>query len=183
MNRNRYDFIILHAGAVDAAPRQQKVMLEEIYPQKKALFDRFLGKVDILTYLESDLNCEFEGDKTINMYSLEAARQHLIPLLKQIPNLIWINSNPIVPNWRGNYWRDRPGNVRIIEEYSDLFSDNLDPIVDLRGWSLEEVKLFTFDNIHPNKEGSDLIFHQILNIINGIANRPQISRLQDEQPS
>ena len=157
-----YHAIILHAGAVDAAPRHQKVLLETIYPDKKGIFDEIFGENKIKAYLHSDLGCDYEGDKTINMYSPEMARRQLLPLVKQIPHVIWISSNRIVPNWRGNYWKDRPDNIGLIEEYSNLFAAELESVVNLMSWSLEEVKLCTFDNIHPNQMGSDRIFEMIL---------------------
>ena len=166
INSNYYDYIILHAGAVDAAPRQKKIFQEIIYPQKKEIFDRIFGESNMKEHLKTDLKCEYEGDRTMNMYSLDMALKYLIPLLKQIPSLIWINSNQIVPNWRGNYWRERPANISLIEEYSETFTSNLDRVVDLQKWSACDVKSYTFDNIHPNEEGSNYIFNQLLEVVN-----------------
>lgn len=170
LDTKAYDLIILHAGAVDASPRSQTIMLEQIYPPKKRMFDKVFGESNIQAYLKSDLNCEFEGDKTINMYSPRMAARDLLPRLRQIPNLIWVGANRIVPNWRGNYWRDRPANIQIIEEYSKLFRDELPQTVDLLEWSLEDVQRFTFDNIHPNKDGSDYILREILEKIRMMSN-------------
>ena len=61
-------------------------------------------------YLKNNFDVEYEGDKTNNMYSLEMAKEKLIPLLVRIPNLIFINSNRFVPNWEGDYKRGRPKN-------------------------------------------------------------------------
>ena len=168
ISHRKYDCIILHAGAVDAAPRHQKTILNTIYPQKKDILDAIFGEEDIQAYYRSDLGCEYEGDKTINMYSLDMAKEKLLPLLRQIPHLIWISSNRIVPGWRGNYWKDRPENINIIEEYSRLFSQELNhqvEIIDLMDWSNNEVQNYTFDNIHPNEKGSDYIFDHLLELV------------------
>jgi hypothetical protein len=179
LDNKTYDFVILHAGAVDSAPRQQKVLLEQIYTQKREIFDSILNVSKVHSYLNSDLNCEYEGDKTNNMYSLEMAKSHIIPLLRQIPNLIWISSNKIVPGWRGNYWRERPKNVAVIEEYSNFFSSSLDNVINLMKWSISEVKLYTFDNIHPNEAGSNYIFQEILKMVNELSSK---SRSMDFYP-
>ena len=160
--KNKYDYIILHAGVVDTSPRQQKTLIETIYPQKKKVFDEVFGCALIQQYINSDLNCEYEGDKTINMYSLDMAEKFVIPRLIEIPNLIWIGINKVDVLWRGNYWKDRPNNIRLIEEYSRLFSNNLPSTIDLLNlWGLEDIHNYTFDNIHPNKQGSDFIFREL----------------------
>jgi len=164
-----YDHVILYAGAVDAAPRHQKILINEIYPCKKDIFNELFGARNIWDYIRTDFNCDYEGDKTINMYSLEMAQKQLIPRLLEIPQLIWIGANKIDPTWRGNYWKDRPKNIRLIEEYSNLFADSLPHVVDLLDlWSLDDVRTHTFDNIHPNKLGSDFIYDALERLLNMI---------------
>ncbi|PKN02627.1 hypothetical protein CVU76_01140 [Candidatus Dojkabacteria bacterium HGW-Dojkabacteria-1] len=165
---NKYDFVILHTGIVDHSPRHQKIANENIYPDKKQIFDKIFGEEIIKGYLSKDFGLEYEGDKTINLYSLDMAERYLIPELNKIPNLIWISSNKIVPNWNGNYWKERPKNIRLIEEYSNLFISKLggEKVINLMTWSEEEIKKYTFDNMHPNKAGSDYILRQIEKKIN-----------------
>ncbi|MFC1777656.1 hypothetical protein ACFL3I_09990 [Pseudomonadota bacterium] len=158
---SQFDFVILHTGVVDNSPRHQKVVLEKIYPSKKDIFDEVFGEENIREYLNSDLGCDYEGDKTINLYSMQMAKECLIPRLAEIPNLIFINTNEIVNGWNGNYWKDRPGNISITEDYSRLFSESLENVIDLLEWSATDVKKYTFDNMHPNKSGSDYIFESI----------------------
>ena len=127
---------------------------------------RFLALNLIQEYLHTNLNCDYEEDKTINMYSLEMAYKFVIPRLLDIPNLIWIGINKIDVSWRGNYWKDRPKNIRIVEDYSRLFAKNLPCTLDLlHFWPVEEIRDYTFDNIHPNKQGSDFIFYQLQQIL------------------
>lgn len=159
----KYDYVVLHAGVVDASPRQQKTMLGTIYPEKKRIFDEVFSCSLIQQYLHTDLNCEYEEDKTINMYSLDMAEKYVIPRLLEIPNLIWIGINKVDMLWRGNYWKDRPQNIRIIEDYSRLFARSLPSTIDLLNlWRLEEIRDYTFDNIHPNKQGSDFIYQELI---------------------
>ena len=98
------------------------------------------------------------------MYSIKMAEKFLIPKLLEITNLLWISSNRIVPGWNGNYWKERPKNIKMIEGYSNLFLRYFGPqrSVNLMRWNEEEVKRYTFDNMHPNKEGSDYIYKEIL---------------------
>ncbi len=163
-----YDTIILHTGIVDAAPRHQRVAIEQIYPMKKALFDELFGERKIQEYLNTDLGCEYEGDKTINLYSLDMAKHCLLPLLKRIPRLILIGGNRIVPGWRGNYWKERPANTSIVEQYFTLFASTLDHVVNLMAWNYDKVRQHTFDNVHPNKTGSDYIYEQLLQQIDEV---------------
>jgi glycosyltransferase involved in cell wall biosynthesis len=164
-----YDAVILHTGIVDAAPRHQKVAIEQIYSTKKAIFDEIFGEQKTWQHLNTDLGCEYEGDKTINFYSLDMARECLLPDLKKIPNLIWIGGNRIVPGWRGNYWKERPANTSIVEQYFTLFASTLDHVVDLMVWNCDQVRQLTFDNVHPNKEGSDFIYERLLQQIDEVS--------------
>lgn len=163
---NKYDIVILHTGIVDFSPRHQRSILEIIYPQKKMIFDKVFGENKIRKYINSDLGVEYETDKTANLYSYEMAIENLLPLLKQIPNLIWIGGNPILTDWRGNYWKDRPGNIKIVEEYFNLFEKELPNTISLMNWQREDVMENTFDNIHLNKKGSDLVFNMLESEIN-----------------
>lgn len=169
-DRKKYDWIILHCGIVDASPRHQSIALEKIYRSKKKIFDEVFGEAYIQEYLSSDFGVEYEGEKTINMYSLNMAEQKLLPVLRNIPNLIWISSNRIVPGWRGNYWKERPANINIVEDYANLFLCQLpcSRTIDLMQWDYDLVQKFTYDNIHPNQLGSDLIYEMILDKIRRI---------------
>lgn len=160
-----YDVVILHAGIVDASPRHQQILLSKIYPEKRDIFDEVFGSKAMQDHLKGDLGCDYEGDKTNNMYSLQMAIDSLVPKLRTIPNLIWIGCNRVLTDWRGNYWKDRPKNIRIVEEYSKTFVARLPITVDLSSWTEEEVRLFTFDNIHLNQAGSDIVYERLCSLI------------------
>jgi len=159
-----YDLIILHTGIVDHSPRHQQVAQNNIYKDKKNIFDKVFGKEVIKSYLKTDFCSDYEGDKTINMYSMEMAKEYLLPRLLEIPNILWISSNKIVPGWNGNYWKERPTNIGIIEDYSRLFLEYFGPkkSINLMSWNDREIKKYTFDNMHPTKAGSDYIYSRIL---------------------
>ncbi|MCX7166509.1 MAG: SGNH/GDSL hydrolase family protein [Rhodocyclales bacterium] len=161
-----FDYVILHVGIVDASPRHQGVAISNIYSDKKSIFDEIFGEQVINDHLHADLMCDYEGERTVNMYSIEMAERYLIPQLQEIDNLIWIGTNKIDDTWRGNYWNDRPANISLVEGYSRLFAGKLSKVVDLLDlWSLEDVRKYTFDNIHPNKNGSDIIYDHIIRLL------------------
>lgn len=156
--RDSYDYVVLHTGIVDFSPRHQTIAIEKIYSDKKDIFDEVFTEREVVKHLKSDFGLEYEGDKTINLYSIKMAEKYLIPRLQGIDNLVWISCNKIVKGWNGNYWKERPVNIDITEKYSNLFLKKLKNTIDLMSWSNDEVKKYTFDNMHPNKEGSDWLF-------------------------
>lgn len=161
---SNYDLIILHTGIVDHSPRHREIAIKRIYKSKKYIFDKTFGKANMKTHLRSDLGVVYEGDKTINMYSKKMAKLFLLPKLKEIKNLVWISHNKIVSDWNGNYWKDRPKNIHIIEEYAKLFLQELgkENCIDLMSWSNDEIKKYTLDNMHLTKIGSDYVYKEIV---------------------
>ena len=188
----KYDYIILYTGIVEWSPRPAKSVINDIYNNqseenlsaidlntnvykskvvnnKKKIFDNVFGISQINKYLKNNLEVNYEGDKTNNMYSLEMAKNKLIPLLVKIPNLIFINSNKFVPNWEGDYKRGRPKNINFTEKYSELFANQLKNagkiVVDLLKWDYEEVQKYTCDNLHLSEKGSNFIHDELIKII------------------
>lgn len=182
-----YDWVILYTGIVDWSPRPQSNAIDDLYHNpdpanldntglntreyakkvvndKKASFDALFGSQAMADYLANDLGVEYEGNPTVNMYGLEMARKSLLPKLKAIPNLIFINSNRFVPGWDGDFTRGRPTNIALTEQYSELFRDELGPerVIDLLAWDYEEVKTYTCDNLHLTREGSDWIYDKLI---------------------
>ena len=82
--------------------------------------------------------------------------------LKPIKNLIWIGCNHILPDWRGSYWKERPKDLAVLTEYSRVFENILDNVISLQGWSEDDVKKLTSDNIHPNQFGFELLRGEII---------------------
>ena len=160
-----YDYVILHVGISDFSPRHSQIAINNIYKDKKQIFDSVFGEENIKKYLNTDFNIDYEGDKTINLYSIEMAKMYIIPILQKINNLIWIGSNNIVDGWNGNYFRERPKNIKIIEEYSKIFCQNLSNVINLQTWSDDEIKKYTCDNMHLTENGSDFIYTKLINRI------------------
>ncbi len=161
-SQNHYDIIIAHVGIVDFSPRHQSTALNEIYKIKKDWYDRIFGEANMLEYLNSNLGIKYEGDNTINMFSLQMAENRLIPYLNNIPNLIFIGCNNFVKGWQGNYFKPRPENISLVDDYSRLFCSNLHNAIDLSDWSDTEVKLYTYDNLHLTPEGGGILLSRIV---------------------
>jgi hypothetical protein len=163
---SNYDFIILHAGIVDFSPRHKSVA--NLMYEQKLWYDKIFGKENMIKHLAGNLEVEYEGEQMINMFSIEMAEKHLIPKLSKIKNLIWIGCNNFVDGWEGNYPKARPKNIKLVEEYSRIFIRKLPHSIDLSDWSEEEVRIFTYDNIHLTKAGSHEVFRRIKNVISNI---------------
>lgn len=182
-----YDMVILHTGIVEHSPRHKTNAVNRLYNNKlpkhnynvdfnkqkgksenskKEIFDKIFGEQTMQNFMDTDLGVKYENDDTLNMYNLNMAKQKLIPVLKKIPNLLWISANNIVKGWRGNYFRERPKNIDLIEDYSKLFVKYLPKTLNLHKWSDEEVKKYTCDNMHLSSEGSDYIYSCLMKIIN-----------------
>ena len=178
-----YDHIILYTGIVEWSPRPQASAISDLYDNKaphnlangeintrdysrkvinnkKASFDAIFGEKAMRRHLGRDFGVEFEGQPTVNMYSLEMAEKHLIPRLAALDNLIFINSNRFIPGWEGDFARGRPTNIGLTEQYSALFRDALGvaKVIDLLKWDEVDIRKFTCDNLHLTKAGSDLIY-------------------------
>jgi GT2 family glycosyltransferase len=186
----QYDHIILFTGIVEWSPRPQQSAINDLYDNKneqnidnwglntrnysqkiinnkKSIFDDILGETKIKRHLNSPFPEKYEEQKTINMYSLTLALEEVIPRLNKIDNLIFINANRFVDGWNGDFKRGRPKNIAITHRYADLFARFIDSnkLLDLTGWTSDDVKRFTCDNIHLTEAGSDYIFDSLLSMM------------------
>lgn len=186
-----YDAVVLWTGIVDWSPRPVSSAKNDLYDNagasnlenvglntrdyskkvvnnKREIFDRVFGAEAMGSYFSSPFDTLYANEKTSNMYGLDMAERHLIPRLAAIRNLVFINANRFVPGWEGDFKKGRPANISLTHAYSDLFSDALAAtakIIDLRKWSLEDVKYYTCDNIHVTKAGSDYIYDEIMMVL------------------
>lgn len=190
INPEKYDIIILHTGIVEWSPRPWSNAYNDLYHplgnsignlenitlntnnytqkvrnHKKDYYDWVFGEEAMENYLkkENALITEFEGERTINLYSLEMMEERLFVFLQMVENLIWISCNPIIPEWKGTYFRQRPENINLIMDYSRSMTEKLgaDNVVDLNNWTEEEIKLYTLDNMHLTQAGSDYIYDKL----------------------
>lgn len=184
-----YDHVVLYTGIVDWSPRKLSNARDDVYDghteanlgamqlntndyskkivnRKKRIFDSVFGESAMQAYLSSPFDVEYEGEPTINMYSLAMAETGLIPRLRVLPNLLFINANRFIAGWRGDYRRERPANIDITHAYSDLFTRSLgERVVDLRVWDERDVKRFTCDNLHLTPAGHDYIFDALCRML------------------
>jgi len=152
-NRNEnYDFVFLHAGVVDFAPRRQS-RCWAIYNERKSHFDNVFGELVIKEHLSSTFNYELKGEITTNMYSLSMANQYVLPYLKKIDNLLWINCSRIISNLNVDTF-----SIKIIKKYSDYFASQLNTI-DLSKWDDHQLRKCTIpDQIHLSRRGSNALY-------------------------
>lgn len=195
-----YAAIVLWTGIVDWSPRPVSSAKSDLYDNpnasnlenatlntrdyskkvvnsKKKIFDEIFGESAVQQYFAAPSETLYAGEKTSNMYGLDMARKFLLPRLAEIPNLVFINSNRFVPGWEGDFKKGRPANIDITHQYSDLFTESLAKsarVIDLRKWSLDQVKQYTCDNLHITAAGNDYIYGELMAALSemGITSAP-----------
>jgi|SaaInlStandDraft_4_1057021.scaffolds.fasta_scaffold06821_5 hypothetical protein len=163
-NRKNYDYIIIQLGVVDFSPRP-KSMVKDIYNVKKNIVKKLFDINTIENHLKTTSTDYYEGKETLSLYSLAMAENYILPELLKIDNLIWIGCNKVLPSWDGNYPRKRPKNMYIIEDYTQLFHNNLQHSINILDWDEEEIKQYTCDNIHLTEKGMEYLRQSILSVI------------------
>jgi hypothetical protein len=200
-----YDLVLLQTGIVDFSPRTQSSANFDLYENiaeenkenlalntrdyskkiknhKKRFFDKIFGESSMKEHLQNPIDSYYNGEKTNNMYSLEMARIFLIPLLNNIPNLLYINTNKIVKDWNGDYPRERPTNMSLIHDYCDLFSKEITNCIDLSVWNESEIQKYTTDNVHLTEEGNRFIFNSVLEHIKRGKDKVEENRITKSIP-
>lgn len=166
-NKNHYDYVILHCGVVDFSPRVAEEINDILKVKKNKIIECF-GEV----FFEKLKNFKGYSDKYDGKFTTSILPQDFIPLvakyLNKIENLVWITCNPVDLNWRGNYKRDRPKNINIVNESSKIMIPLLSnaSIINLTNLTINEVHEYTCDNIHLSKNGMRLLEKEIFKIIN-----------------
>lgn len=185
-----YDCIILYTGIVDWSPRPYKSAVSDIYNnqkhtadlplanidlkyqekivnRKKDKFDEIFSEEKMLRHFSGVFDCLYEGQSTINMYSVKMFEAHIIPILNSLDNLIFINSNNIVSGWEGDFKRGRPANINLVHDYSKSISHYIkkNNLLDISKWSDDEIKIYTCDNMHLTQSGSDFIYNELVKMI------------------
>lgn len=156
-----YDSIIMHCGIVDFSPRPLS-NIEKVIDSKKEINEfKALFETD-QAHRKNTSDIEYYGEKTNTIYSLEYLESTLAPQLKAINNLIWIDSNHFVPGWEGNFAKGRPKNINeTVTTFDSVLTPYISRSISLKSWTEEEIKRYTIDNIHFNKEGFREIFHEL----------------------
>jgi len=170
---DKYDFVVLQTSIVENSPRCKNDAYEKIYldANKKKYFDKIFGEENMKSHFLKEFDEIYDNDKTLNMFSIDMGVKYLIPILDKITNLIWVSNNPLYggngEKWVGDYWRHRPKNMGMINDYSKEYINNINniKIIDNTNWTDEEIKKYTIDNIHYTKKGHELIKEKIVNYI------------------
>lgn len=158
------EIILLHIGVVDFSPRK-KSQRESILEQKRDFIISYFKKNYEIIFNNKDLDHFYEGEITSSILNKESISL-INKELRKIKNLVWINSNPILSHWDGNYWKKRPSNMNEVLKLQDLI--NIPNTIDIS--SLEEIniKKYTIDNIHFNTEGMVWLYDKIEHAISNI---------------
>lgn len=148
-----FDAVVLHCGVVDFSPRPlSNIAKVKAGKRGRPEFEEMF-RINA-EYHANPWPVQYEGEPTINLYSPEYLRSRLLPRLQAIPNLVWISSNRFVPSWEGNYTRGRPSNIdEVVSRFDAVMLSELPRTVDLRQWSLADVRRYTIDNVHFNRAG------------------------------
>jgi len=154
-----FDKIILHCGIVDFAPRPES-SFDMIYKTKI----QKIKKYNLEGYIDRanrDFGEIYYGEKTLSFLNRDAISNVLLPLLKSIPNLVYIGVNPVLTDWDGSYWRRRPANINDQLLLDAVLLNELQEVIDLSSLSEEEVKMYTSDNVHYTRVGFDYIYKML----------------------
>lgn len=156
-NLNDFKHVILHCGVVDFSPRPISNL--EYVLQSKNKNHYFATALDKYSnYYKNPSLIEYQGEPTQNLYSPEFLEDILIPKLKVVKNLIWINSNHFVSGWDGNFTKGRPSNIEnTVTIFDTIMQVKIMQTIDLKQWSETEIQSYTIDNIHFTKAGFDAI--------------------------
>ncbi|WP_072616331.1 hypothetical protein [Vibrio vulnificus] len=155
---DEYEFIVLHCGIVDFAPRplssyQDMLNLKWDYISKMGWSSYFKNRNDYL--------CDYYNEKTLQFMSLKFVDDVVIPLLSKRKNLIYVGINRVLLDWNGNYWKKRPDCINVQLKNNANIMNNLSSAISLSSWSDDQIKKYTVDNVHYNRLGLDLIGKQV----------------------
>jgi hypothetical protein len=161
-----FDFIILHCGIVDFAPRPES-SFKQMYNSKLHYANDYhiFDKINSNERVPSDL---YEGEDTYSFLTEDVLLDFLLPKMQKIPNLIYIGINPVLMDWKGNYWRQRPININKQLDLDKVILDALKGGIPLSDLSREQIKTFTTDNVHYTSDGFKYIYNKIISKLHSI---------------
>ena len=164
---SKFKHIISHVGVVDFSPRPISDINSILKLKKKKITNVF--GVDFYKKLLASPHYEtkYLGEKTCSIIH-ENNIPRIAEELNKLENLIWISCNPVINEWKGNYTRERPKNINIVNEKSkSILSNLLDKIkvIDFTDFSKDDVMKYTCDNIHLSPKGMSFLEQEIKNIL------------------
>lgn len=165
---SKYKHVLAHIGVVDFSPRPIKEVLPILQLKKHKIIAVF-GEAFFEELCQvQEYEQEYMGQKTASILP-EDKLERIATEFNKINNLIWITTNPIDVNWRGNYMRDRPLNINIVNQKSKQLMTLLAKhvkVVDITDMTIKDVHVYTCDNIHLSITGMELIKNEIKKWIN-----------------
>ncbi|XOV72637.1 MAG: hypothetical protein ACFHW5_05485 [Verrucomicrobiota bacterium] len=156
------DTIVLHCGIVDWSPRTLSHCQKIIYRLNKSVH-----RIQIPTLHPNKLSQKYNNQETFNLYSIDFFKEKILPVLTKRKNIIYIGVNPVLTNWRGNYFRERPKNINVILDYDKLLTEAI-PSIRIRNWTKNQIKNFTVDNIHLSEAGMLFLNDQLNLLLNNV---------------
>jgi hypothetical protein len=154
-----YEYIILHCGIVDFAPRPES-SYDEMSRSKTRVIRKF-GFEDDINKIKSKSGPEYDGEVTYSFLNESSLSRLLCIQERYIKKIIYISINPVLNDWSGNYWRKRPDNINSQLDLDILMKKNIANVVNLSSLTEEEIMKFTSDNVHYTKEGFAYIYNKL----------------------
>jgi hypothetical protein len=162
-NGKHYDAVIAHVGVVDFSPRPTS-MLDDMMKEKSHKISTLFGDVkitELMQYHKNAFKDLYFGKTVKNFYAQSFLKKQILPKLQAIDNLIVIGCSPVLTDWRGNYWRDRPNDMNMIIDYCSEYKVALANYIDMSELTREEIMEYTIDNIHLSQSGFNYVYHLI----------------------
>ena len=159
LKNSSFDCIILHCGIVDFAPRPES-SFDQMLSDKKNFFEMY----PIFEFIKKEIRdskVKYQGENTYSFLNEEALTNVVLPILKNIPNIIYIGASPVLSNWDGNYWRKRPENINDVLILDAIMKRALVNHISLSCLTAEQIKKYTSDNVHYTKDGFEYIYKQL----------------------
>jgi hypothetical protein len=157
-----YDAVIAHVGVVDYSPRPVSMLADMMLAKQHKIDVLFSGSTfDFEKYHQNSFEDLYFGKPVKNFYSIDFLKTYLLPELKAIDNLVMVGCTPVLSNWHGNYWRERPANMNMILDYSAICQEQIEHFIDYSSWTEDNIKTNTIDNIHLSTAGFDVVLEDI----------------------
>jgi len=155
----QFDSIILHCSIVDFAPRPES-SFDQMYQSKIHYMNKY-PIFDCIDKINRESNVKYQDEYTYSFLNETALYNVVLPELVKIPKLIYIGINPVLLNWSGNYWRERPSNINEQLILDTIIKKNINSSISLSELTRDEIKKYTSDNVHYTKIGFNYIYNEL----------------------
>ena len=153
----------MHCAIVDFAPRPESsfdsMYESKVDKAKKYFIEEFISKEN------RAFGEKYQGEGTLSFLNYDSLFIKVLPLLKKIPNLVYVGINPVLDDWDGDYWRKRPANINDQLILDNLLINEIDEVIDMSNLDREQIMMYTSDNVHYTKAGFDYIGNKLLPLL------------------